>query len=74
MAIRPKLPENVEMISECSLWVGLSRNDAPVSIVVPPDKNEIERVARLLSEFHYDLAKQAYPVYDHNNKVVGCLT
>lgn len=74
MKNEPKLPDNVEITVKCALWVGLSRKDAPVSIVVSPCTAEIELVAPLLSGFEYDPSKPAYPVYDENKKVVGCLS
>lgn len=68
-----ELPSNVDLTFECRLRVGLSRNDIPVSVVVRPDKNEIERVAKLLSEFNYSRTTPACPVYDEDKKVV-CLS
>jgi hypothetical protein len=43
-------------------------------VMVSQNKDEVERVARLRSEFNYDPAKTTYPVYDDNRMVVGCLT
>lgn len=39
-------------------------------IQIPAD----ERVSKLLSEYAYDKDKPAYPVYNGNRNVVGCLT
>ena len=69
-----KLPDSVVVVSQNKLWVGLLRTDLRVSVVVRSDKDEIERVANLLAEFDYDPTKQTYPVYNIDNKVVGCLS
>lgn len=71
---KPELPENVEIYVDCGLWVGLARKDIVVGVIVSLNKDEIERVAKLLSEFDLDQTKRAYPVLDENRKVVGCLS
>ena len=68
------LPDKVEISYQNDWWTFLARTDAPFSVSVPTDEQEIGRVAKLLSKFDLDPTKRAYPVYGDSRNVVGCLT
>lgn len=69
-----KLPYNVVVVYSNEWWTFIANTDLRVSVSVPTDEREITRVAKLLSEYTNDKDKPAYPVYDGNRNVVGCLT
>lgn len=69
-----KLPDNIEVVYSNEWWTFIANTDLRVSVFVPTDEREITRVAKLLSEYTRDKDKPAYPVYDENRNVVGCLT
>lgn len=66
------LPENIEVAYQNEWWTFLVNTDLQVSVSVPTDGQEIGRVAKLLSDFNP--AKQVYPVYGEDKRVVGCLS
>ena len=72
MTLNPKLPDNIEVVYENNWWTSLANTTQGLSVVVPTDEAEVERVAKLLSEYTKD--KPAYPVYDEERKGVGCLS
>lgn len=72
--IKPKLPDNIVVVYENEWWTFLANADIGVSVSVPSDEQEVARVAKLLSVYTRDKDKPAYPVYDDNRNVVGCLS
>lgn len=69
-----KLPDNIEVVYPNEWWTFIGNIDNGLVVSVPSDEKEIQRVAKLLSEYTRDKDKPAYPVYDENRNVVGCLT
>lgn len=69
-----KLPDNIRVVYQNEWWTFISNIDNCLVVSVPSDDKEIQRVAKLLSAYTRDKDKPAYPVYDENRNVVGCLT
>lgn len=74
MTFNSKLPDNIEVVHENKWWTFLVNTTLGLSVSVPSEEKEVERVAKLLSEYTRDKDKPAYPVYDEGRCVVGCLT